>query len=218
MSAGDGRAERTVFEERAISSLVTRLMGDAFAQPAKDRLESHPLVGGGLNRRGRCNDDRHCRRRSKSSFLDLQYARRESALLSLRVVMMGRKGSKTSRPSLFRERPRRRALEARAVKRAGRIDSAIRAISEPYHVPSAMPSTAAPRDRSARGLSNRSTQRRSAIDDPLRIEAQEDFPREDARHRIEHCQMAAQLDEMKELISPSPTPLHATGTSSAQPA
>ena len=48
----------------------------------------------------------------------------------------------------------------------------------------------------------------AAIDDILYAyrEAQEDFPRTDARHRIEHCQMARedQLDEMQELgISPS---------------
>ena len=48
----------------------------------------------------------------------------------------------------------------------------------------------------------------AAIDDILHAfrEAQNDFPREDARHRIEHCQMVRkdQLDEIRELgITPS---------------
>ena len=209
-----------VFEES--SSLVTRL---APSLNAKDRLETirwsvedyveegvtTTVIAGG----------------SKSSFLDLQYARRDG-LLSLRVVMMGRKGSlehlSPGEAGGFVSGFGDERLKLGAVKlvQDGSIQGYTGYLVEPYHA-------AFMGDAGYRGYPRRDREELvemvkllhragyqiaihgngdAAIDDILYAyrEAQKDFPREDARHRIEHCQMARedQLDEMKELgISPS---------------
>ena len=209
-----------VFEES--SSLVTRLTPSL---SAKDRLEAirwsvedyveegvtTTVIAGG----------------TKNSFLDLQYARREG-LLSLRVVIMGRKGSledlSPGEAGGFVSGFGDERLKLGAVKlvQDGSIQGYTGYLVEPYHVPfigDAIYRGYPRRDREELVEMVKSLHRAgyqiaihgngdAAIDDILYAyrEAQEDFPREDARHRIEHCQMARedQLDEMKELgISPS---------------
>ncbi len=196
-----------VFKES--SSLVTRL---APPLSAKDRLAAirwsvedyveegvtTTVIAGG----------------SKNSFLDLQSARREG-LLSLRVVVMGRKGSlKDLSPgeaggfvSGFGDE--RLKLGAVKLVQDGSIQGYTGYLVEPYHVPFMG-------DASYRGYPRRERSELvemvkslhrggyqiaihgngdAAIDDILYAyrEAQKDFPREDARHRIEHCQMAARI-------------------------
>jgi len=164
---------------------------------------------------------------SESSMRDLQRAAAND-ILSLRIVMMGRKGSLDQR-SLGEQGPFTSAagddrvrLGAVKMVQDGSIQGYTGFLGEPYHVPFMG-------DRSYRGYPRQSRDELTAmvkslhrnglqiaihgngdaaIDDILYAyrEAQRDFPRQDARHRIEHCQMARedQLDEMKELgISPS---------------
>ena len=205
-----------VFEES--SSLVTQLIPSL---GAKDRLEAirwsvadyveegvtTTVIAGG----------------SKNSFLDLQYARRDG-LLSLRVVSMGWKGSlegfSPGEAGGFVTGFGDERLKLGAVKlvQDGSIQGYTGYLVEPYHVPFMG-------DASYRGYPRRAREELvamvkllhragyqiaihgngdAAIDDILYT--YREAPREDARHRIEHCQMARedQLDAIQELgISPS---------------
>ena len=164
---------------------------------------------------------------NSNSLRDLQVARKRG-LLKLRLIAMGSKASLEA-PSPGEARgfvsgfgDDRLKLGAVKVVQDGSIQGYTGYLSEPYHVPFMG-------DALYRGYPRRSQQELrdmvgalhragyqiaihgngdAAIDDILLAfsEAQRDFPREDSRHRIEHCQMARedQLDKMSELgISPS---------------
>ena len=164
---------------------------------------------------------------SANGLRDLQRAR-GAGLLSLRVISMGSKGSLEALSpgeaggfvSGFGDT--RLKLGAVKVVQDGSIQGYTGYLGEPYYVPFKG-------DASYRGYPRRERDELvaivkslhragyqiaihgngdAAIDDILYAyrEAQEDFPRTDARHRIEHCQMARedQLDEMQQLgVSPS---------------
>ena len=164
---------------------------------------------------------------STNTLRDLQRARGDG-LLSLRVISMGSKGSLDA-PSpgeaggfVSGFGDTRLKLGAVKVIQDGSIQGFTGYLVEPYYAPFKGDASYRGYPRRERGelvAIVKSLHRAgyqiaihgngdAAIDDILFAfrEAQEDFPRTDARHRIEHCQMARedQLDEMKELgITPS---------------
>ena len=164
---------------------------------------------------------------SASTLRDLQAGRRAGAL-SLRVITMGSKGSLDALSPgeaggfVTGFGDDRLKLGAIKIVQDGSIQGYTGYLAKPYHVPFMG-------DASYRGYPRRSREELTemvvalhrggyqiaihgngdaAIDDILYAfrAAQDDTPRPDARHRIEHCQMARedQLDVMKELgVSPS---------------
>ena len=164
---------------------------------------------------------------STNTLRDLQRARGDG-LLSLRVISMGSKGSLDA-PSpgeaggfVSGFGDTRLKLGAVKVIQDGSIQGFTGYLVEPYYTPFKGDARYRGYPRRERGelvAIVKSLHRAgyqiaihgngdAAIDDILFAfrEAQKDFPRVDARHRIEHCQMARedQLDEMQELgITPS---------------
>jgi predicted amidohydrolase YtcJ len=164
---------------------------------------------------------------STSTLRDLQRARGDG-LLSLRVISMGSKGSLDA-PSpgeaggfVSGFGDTRLKLGAVKVIQDGSIQGFTGYLVEPYYTPFKGDASYRGYPRRERGelvAIVKSLHRAgyqiaihgngdAAIDDILFAfrEAQKEFPRVDARHRIEHCQMARedQLDEMQELgITPS---------------
>ncbi len=164
---------------------------------------------------------------STNTLRDLQRARGDG-LLSLRVISMGSKGSLDA-PSpgeaggfVSGFGDTRLKLGAVKVFQDGSIQGFTGYLVEPYYTPFKGDASYRGYPRRERGelvAIVKSLHRAgyqiaihgngdAAIDDILFAfrEAQKDFPRVDARHRIEHCQMARedQLDEMQELgITPS---------------
>ncbi len=164
---------------------------------------------------------------SANTLRDLQRARR-AGLLSLRVISMGSRGSlEALSPGeaggfLTGFGDTRLKLGAVKVVQDGSIQGYTGYLGKPYYVPFKGDASYRGYPRRERGelvAIVKSLHRAgyqiaihgngdAAIDDILYAyrEAQKDFPRVDARHRIEHCQMARedQLDEMQELgITPS---------------
>ena len=164
---------------------------------------------------------------STNTLRDLQRARGDG-LLSLRVISMGSKGSLDA-PSpgeadgfVSGFGDTRLKLGAVKVIQDGSIQGFTGYLVEPYYTPFKGDASYRGYPRRERGelvAIVKSLHRAgyqiaihgngdAAIDDILFAfrEAQKEFPRVDARHRIEHCQMARedQLDEMQELgITPS---------------
>ncbi len=209
-----------VFEE--VSSMVSRLIPpldedqrlEAVRWSVEDYVEdgvTTAVIAGG----------------SANTMRDLQRAAKEG-ILSLRIVMMGRKGTLEERSlgeeGAFESAAGDERVRLGAVKlvQDGSIQGYTGYLREPYHVPFMG-------DADYRGYPRRSREDLAAmveqlhragfqiaihgngdaaIDDILFAfqEAQRAFPREDARHRVEHSQMARddQLDTMKQLgVSPS---------------